>query len=133
MLQEGTRSLMAGMTNALGNSVLTANFTNQAHWLALHSTDPTAAGLAGGEIMGGSYTRQQVNWTAPSARSVANSNSIVYHNLPGVTVNYFALWTAQSGGNCYYVIDLTAIGRAFTTSVGEMLTIPVHDISITLQ
>lgn len=122
---------MSGMTNVLGNTVLTTYFTNSGHWLALHTTDPTAAGISGGEIIGGSYTREQITWTSPSARSVANSNTLTFRNLPATTIHYLGIWTAQSGGDCYYVIPIPAPG--VSTNSGGSFTIPVNDITITLQ
>lgn len=120
---------MAGMTNALANTILAEYFQNSAHWLGLHNTDPTSAGLTGGEITGNSYERLQVNWTAPSNRTVANSNSLTYDNLPAATVNFFALWTAQTGGVIYYVLPVPQM--IFNT--GGTLIVPVNDITITLQ
>lgn len=122
---------MAGMTNSLAAAVLTTFFENGVHYLGLHSTDPTAAGLAGGEISGGSYQRQLVNWTAPNNRAVLNNNTIIFDNLPAATVQYFVFWTAQVGGSVDYVLDLGASPQTFNS--GGRLVIPVQDISITLQ
>jgi hypothetical protein len=118
------------MTNVLANSVLSAYFTGAAHWLGLHTTDPTAAGLAGGEIAGGSYVRQQINWTAPSARTVANNNTLTFLNLPAATVNYLAIWTAQSGGSIYYVVPVVP-GLTFVS--GGTFVLPLSDLTLTLQ
>lgn len=118
---------MAGMTNSLANILLGWYFTPNVHWLALHSTDPTAQGLAGGEIEGGSYIRQQITWTQSSNRTVLNSNAIVFHNLPASTVNYFGIWTQQSGGVCDYVLQVPPLNF----NSGGTFTVPVNDISIT--
>lgn len=117
------------MTNALSNAVLTTYFGTVAHYLALHSTDPTAAGLAGGEIVGGSYGRQQVTWTNPSNRTVTNNNTLTWTNLPAATVNFMAVWTAVTGGTCYYVIPIAGI--AFAS--GGNFVVPISDIAIVLQ
>src|SRR4051794_30673435 len=120
---------MPGMTTSLANAVLTEYFVNSAKWLGLHETDPTAAGLAGGEIVGGSYEREQVLWTNPSNRTVVNNNSIIFDNLPASVINYFVLWTAHTGGGIDYVLWVPSM----TFADGGRLVVPVQDISITLQ
>lgn len=122
---------MAGMTNILANAVLTTYFKNGAHWLGLHETDPTATGLAGGEIIGGSYERALVLWTTPTNRTVVNNNTIIFDNLPASIVNYFVFWTGQTGGSIDYVLPLPPPGMTFAD--GGRLVVPVQDISITLQ
>lgn len=120
------------MTNALANTVLTSSFSTVTHYLALHSTDPTAAGLAGGEISGGSYGRQSVNWTTPSNRTVVNNNTVTWTNLPATTVNFMAVWTAASGGSCLYVIPVNPPGGIVFASGGNFV-VPISDIAIVLQ
>lgn len=119
------------MTNSLAASVLTTFFANTPTWLGLHSTDPTAAGLAGGEISGGSYQRQQLTWTTPSNRTVSNTNTLTFLNLPAAPVHFFALWTQQTGGAINYVIPLAP--TTLTFSSGGTLVIPLNDIVVQLQ
>lgn len=121
---------MAGMTNYFGNLVLTNYLTAGTKYLALHSSDPGTGGTASTEYSGGGYARAQINWTAPSNRSTANSNSMQFLNLIAGTVSYLAIWDASSGGNCLYSVALTA---PVTLITGQYITFPVSDIAVVLN
>lgn len=115
------------MTNYLASVVLTAYFSN--HYLGLHDADPTAAGLASTEVSGGSYARQKITWTAPSNRVVANTNQLIFLNLPATTVNYFGIWELAAGSNCVYTI---ALPTTITVNHGGTFVVPVSDLAVQL-
>jgi len=116
------------MTNYLAGVVLQAYFTN--HYLGLHDNDPTTAGLASSEISGGSYARQRITWTAPSNRTVANTNQLVFYNLPACTISYFGIWELATGSNCVYSL---ALPTTLTVNYGGTFIVPVNDLAIQFQ
>lgn len=118
------------MTNYLSSSVLNLNFTLRSSYLALHSSNPTAAGLSSTEIAGGSYVRKSVAWSTPASRAILNSAAIVFNNLPAVTVTYFAIWDSVTGGNCFYSL---ALPSSLVIAAGNTLTIPINDLAIVLS
>lgn len=116
------------MTNYLANFVLNFVFIPNGHWAALHNADPTTAGLATTEIQGGSYARQQVTWAPSNTRTTANSNALVWRNLPATTVAWIGFWDAQTGGTCVYSFGIAAQ----VISSGGSFTIPVNDLAVTV-
>jgi hypothetical protein len=69
-------------------------------YLALFTTATTDAG-GGTEVVGGSYARQAVAFTAGAAGSGAADNTAAetFSNMPAVTVTHAAIMDASSGGN----------------------------------
>lgn len=73
--------------------------TDKNNFISLHTGDPGNGGTL--EVTGGSYARVPTNWAAPSASAV--SGSAVTINVPaGVTINYWGVWSALSGGSFVY-------------------------------
>lgn len=46
------------------------------YWIALHSANPTAAGLLATELTGGSYVRLEASFTSPSSGSSTNETEL---------------------------------------------------------
>jgi hypothetical protein len=116
------------LSNALVAQILNERFTAQTHWLALHISDPTNAGLATSELSAVNYARQQVNWSLPSNRGVANTNNITYSGLPAVTVPYLAVWSSRTGGTIHAVLECFPVYR--TTSNGSTIYVPSSSIVV---
>lgn len=72
-----------------------------ASWIAMHTADPTAAGVA--EVAGGSpaYGRKQTTWS-PAASSAKAGTAVVVDIPPGTTVTHWSLRSAVTGGNMHY-------------------------------
>jgi len=72
-----------------------------ASWIALHTADPTAAGVA--EVAGGSpaYARKQTSWN-PAASSAKAGSACVIDIPASTTVSHWSLRSAVTGGNMHY-------------------------------
>ncbi len=85
-------------------------------WMALYTTTPTAADSGGVEVSGGSYARKEVwgsaKWDAPTATGGGTENTDT-ETFTAATANWgtivgWALRSASSGGNLFFVKALTA-------------------------
>lgn len=95
------------LTTLMTNLMLGAFFNNGTHWLGLHVTDPTTAGLASTELSSvtiPTYSRKQITWTAPANRSVVNTAAVQWTSLPVVEIGYLGVWSAQTGGDLLAVL-----------------------------
>lgn len=95
-------------------------------YLALFTTATTDAG-GGTEVVGGSYARQAVAFTAGAAGSGAADNTAAetFVNMPAATVTHAALFDAVSGGNMLLHAALTT---PKTVAAGDTLTFAAGDI-----
>lgn len=121
------------ITNTLCNTILSANFTTQTHYLALHVQDPTNAGLASTELstaLAPTYTRQPVSWSTPSNRSVSNTAIINWVGLPIVSCGYLGAWSARTGGTLLAVFNCANPLTVLTS--GGSIYLPVSAIAVTL-
>lgn len=119
------------LTNFLSNSILTNRFTNGTTYLALHTADPTNAGLANTELTvltAPTYTRKAVTWSTASNRSVMNSAIINWSGLPILSIGYLACWDAVTGGNMLAVFPC-ARPLSVTTSGGSIY-LPLHSVTV---
>src|ERR1039458_9260584 len=88
---------MAGYNNTSKDVALTA-IGAAATWISLHTADPGTTGTS--EVSGGTYARVQTTWGTAAASSMAGSQVTI--NVPaGNTVEYWGVWTANSGGIYY--------------------------------
>ncbi|NVZ08018.1 hypothetical protein HW932_01930 [Allochromatium humboldtianum] len=95
-------------------------------FIALHTSDPTDAALAGSEVSTGawpSYERQSVGtplssaWTASvdeagGGKQITNANTLNFPANDGagsVSVTHFSIWDAATGGNMWAHAPLVAI------------------------
>lgn len=111
--------------NFFGNAALDDYFTNRACWLALHQTDPGVNGDLSTEFNGGGYKRQRVHFTSPSAKTVASSDTQIFHDLPNGIIRYIAVWDASANGHCMIRLLLSTAknidsGGQFTSLVGDV-------------
>jgi hypothetical protein len=93
--------------------------------VALYTTATTDAG-GGTEVVGGSYARQTVTFGAGSVSNErSNSVSVIFPNMPAVTVTHAAVWDTTGGGNMMYHGALTSpvimvAGNAFAFNIGDI-------------
>lgn len=121
---------MTGMTNYLGNKILSDYLIPTGKWLGLHLSDPGASGSSSTEMIGGGYQRAQVTWSTPSNRTTGNTNAFQFLDLPTATVTHMGIWDAQTGGNLLYSIELPT---PLTITTGQFFTMPVSDIAVVLN
>ena len=95
---------MARLSTTDADTMLNASVVAAStYYLALFTTDPGTTG-ASGEVTGGSYARQVIQFGTASAGSVASSDSQLFTNLPieaGVSVSSVSSppspWASTSG------------------------------------
>ena len=117
------------VSNYLGNAVLQAYLTASGAWVALHTSDPTAAGNSGTEVSGGGYMRQSVSFGVPSSKTIVSTSGIVFSGMPAGTVTHWALWTAQFGGNMLFWAPMTT---PLTVTASAQIPFAAGDIAVTL-
>lgn len=93
--------------------------------LALFVTNPNADG-SGTEVSGGSYARKPITWGAVSANKKTNSAAINFTGLPATAINYWAIYSAATGGNLLYYGPLSTsvtvpVGGTFDVNIGNLL------------
>lgn len=94
---------MARLPGATGNTMVTAAFPTATTFLmALFTSDPGTSG-ASGEVAGGGYTRQPINFGAPSGGTAASGGSNpsqTFTSMPAAPsgIPYFGIF---SGGGTY--------------------------------
>lgn len=76
-------------------------------WMGLHNYPPAVDGDPSHEIVGGSYLRQRVNWSVPSARTSVLATTALFIDLTAHTVTCLGLWTEVSVGSLVAVKMLT--------------------------
>lgn len=88
----------------------------QSVYLALFHTDPTDSGAAGQEASYSGYTRKQIEFSAPAETDgtpnsmyIENTNEIGFTEAPvdAGTVNFIAVFDAQTGGNMLLYCELS--------------------------
>jgi hypothetical protein len=96
----GENKLLDAVFNATttGGGLPTAN-----PYIALHTADPGETGT--NEATGGSYARQQADFSAAAAGTLQNNANIDFASMPAVTGNGivgWSAWDAVSAGNCLW-------------------------------
>jgi hypothetical protein len=90
----------------LAVDAISGSATSATRYISLHSQDPGATGTSG-EISGGTYARKGTTFNAAANSSSTGSN--VTLDVPsGVSITYWGLWTAASGGTFLYGGQLPA-------------------------
>lgn len=106
----------------------TAMSIGSSRYLALYSTDPTAAGT-GTEASGGSYARQLISF-ANSAGGVSTSSALItFSGLSAGTYPYYGVLSAATAGN---LIVYGALPAPISANTGDDVTIPSGDIDFNL-
>lgn len=94
-------------------------------YLGLHYSNPGLGGIGGAEFSDGSYVRQELVLSALNARSVYNTNAILFTGLLAATVAYLGVWDAAVAGNLRaYIQVLPGVpiigGGQFPVNVGDL-------------
>lgn len=98
-------------------------------WVGLFTTMPADDGTGGVEVSGGSYARQAVTFSAPSAGQVANSGLITF---PLATASWgtilgMGLFDALTVGNLLYYGTLTA---SKTVGIGDQISFAASSLTV---
>lgn len=97
------------------------------YWIALHSANPTAAGLLATELTGGSYARLEASFTAPSSGASTNEDELFFDGLPSAAaVGYISVWDSSSAGNMLSYDDFTSVA----VNAGDAVRIPAGSLTI---
>ena len=102
-------------------------------WVALYTTNPTAADT-GTEVTGGGYTRQRVDFSAPSISGdvalIQNTAEIMFPQLTASigTAAYVGLRDAATGGNLLFY---EALPTAITLAQGYTPYWAAGDLKVT--
>lgn len=97
------------------------------YWIALHSANPTAAGLLATELTGGSYVRLEASFTSPSSGSSTNETELFFDGLPSAAaVGYISVWDSSSAGNMLSYDDFTSVA----VNAGDAVRIPAGSLTI---
>lgn len=90
-----------------GNLALEFLFRRSGLYLALHTADPTALGLASTELAGDGYARQPISFTVPSGKATTNAVKAYFAGLPPAIIWGMAVWDSSSAlGNMILPIRL---------------------------
>jgi len=90
----GENTVLDDMFNAGSGFAIAGN-----PFVALHTADPGDTG-ASNEVAGGSYARQQADFTAASSGALENVANIDFTSMPSTTVVAWSIWDNVSAGNC---------------------------------
>lgn len=89
---------MAGYTPTAETTAITA-VKGAATFISLHTGDPGTSGAL--EVSGGTYARVATTWGTVTSGSVTGSAVVI--NVPaGITITYWGLSTAITGGSFYF-------------------------------
>ena len=74
-----------------------------AWYVALHTGDPGETG-ASGEVSGNGYARQAATWNTVSGGATDNASAVTFTAAGGGwgTITHASIWSAASGGNCFW-------------------------------
>lgn len=118
------------LTNFLENKILDHVLNVAAYtapttlYLALYTVAPTDS-TTGTEVVGGSYTRKSVTFTAATDGLSSNTTNVDYPGMPACTVVAVAILDAFSGGNMMMYGPLVsskvvASGDTFRIAIGDL-------------
>src|SRR4051794_33656872 len=99
----------------------TAISLGSTRYLALYTTDPTAADT-GTEASGGSYARQAISFAAAGGGINAPSGAVTFSSLAAGTYPYYGIRDAASAGN---PIVYGALASPIIANTGDDVTIPI--------
>jgi hypothetical protein len=119
---------MSGFSTYLAQNIINSTLRGQAFtvpstlYLALFTSDPTDNNVTTNEVAGAWYARKATGaWSAPvgTGNSSSNSNQVLWDAVTGsaVTVSYWAIYDALTGGNMLYS---DTIGTAKTFNVSDV-------------
>ncbi len=110
-------------------------FSTPTVYVALFTVTPTHEdGTGGTEASAGNYIRKSTaggDWEAAANGAIQNGNDITFIECAGgnwTTINGFALYDAESGGN---MIAWGALGAAKTIDIGDTAKFAAGDFDVT--
>jgi hypothetical protein len=116
------------------NQILAQYFPADAsHYLALHVSDPTTAGLASTEVSTTAtpvYARKPVAWSAPANRGVYNTRPVQWTGMPAMSIGFLGVWDALTNGNL--LASLACAQPLVITAGGQAIYLPPGSIAVTL-
>ena len=97
-------------------------------FLALYTSAPNAGG-GGTEVVGGSYARLPITFSAITSGSMSNTAAITFAGLPNATITHYGVLNAATGGTLKVY---GALNSPATTVSGDQLQFSPGSISINL-
>lgn len=98
-------------------------------FVALHSADPGDTG-ATAELTGGSYARQQVDFTAAAAGTLSNVGAITWP-VPAGNVVAWSIWDAVTAGVCFQTGWFNTATPAVSLAICRAADVTANDIQST--
>lgn len=98
-------------------------------YVALHPVSPGDDGL-GAEVVGASYERKLVTFTAVVDSSTSNEAALVWVNMPLVTVTHVGIWDAATAGNLLFH---GALLEARPLSAGDPFSFNIGDLDVAID
>ncbi len=92
-----------------------------AHFVALHTADPTETGAVA-EVTGGGYVRKPVVF-GDNGTSVINNATVRWDSVGAVVVTHYSVWDAVTAGNCLWKNPVIA---PQTLTASQPLEIPAN-------
>jgi hypothetical protein len=106
---------------------LTGNTPTLPLKVALVTANGTDA-TAGTEVTGGSYTRQNITFTAASGGASANATDVLFTGMPAATITGIEIWDSAGTPVRWWHGPLTA-NR--TTQAGDEFKLAAGDVDLT--
>lgn len=106
-----------------------ALITGDTPYLALYTTNPTAAGT-GTEVTGGSYIRKAITFGSITNSSISNSVAVVFAGMPAATIAYWGIKDAVTNGN---LLAYGTLNSPVTTIAGDEVDFPISNITIAVS
>lgn len=103
-------------------------------YLRLFTGDPGDSGTPSNEVTGGSYTGQAITATmdAPTDGAGANTDSVVFPDMPACTVTHWAKCTSAAGSTASTVIEHDALDPAVVLAAGVSFIVPIGELATTV-
>ena len=126
---------MARITTAQADAGLAAIFnTATTYYLGLNTADPGTTGAS--EVTGGSYVRQAITFSAPSAGSSVSGGTSGSQSFTGMPVEsggtpYFSIWTASTLGT--FLEGGTTTGLSGAISAGSTINFATGAVTFSLS
>jgi hypothetical protein len=89
--------MMSGFTDEQVHQWL-YDISSKGLWISLHYESPGIGSLDRGEINGGGYVRQKVDFSYPVSRAIWSMDDAKFTGLPQSRLKYFGVWSARNRG-----------------------------------
>lgn len=87
-------------------------------WIGLHTGDPGETGA--NEVTGGTYARQQANFSAAASGTLSNSANIEWDGIATTTLYGWSAWDAATAGNCFFTGYLGTVSGLVVIRSGNL-------------